>query len=82
MKDIPWQVRLRVVSTTINYLCGGSIMNSIQIITAAHCVTDDYGNFLNIYYIEVTAGDVSRSDLYETYEQVAYVSTLRHLIIS
>ncbi|XP_043918444.1 plasma kallikrein-like [Protopterus annectens] len=37
IKEWPWQVSLQIKANTIKHVCGGSIINSLWIITAAHC---------------------------------------------
>ncbi|XP_047487782.1 chymotrypsinogen B-like [Penaeus chinensis] len=36
--EYPWMVRLSIRDGLLTYLCGGSIITSLHIITAAHCV--------------------------------------------
>lgn len=38
----PWQVRLEVATTTGTGLCGGAVIHSRIVLTAAHCVVGDF----------------------------------------
>ncbi|XP_055250819.1 ovochymase-1 [Moschus berezovskii] len=58
----PWQVGLRFLG---NHLCGGAIINSIWILTAAHCVQSKN----NPLFWTIVAGDHDRT-LKESTEQV------------
>ncbi|KAK3874507.1 hypothetical protein Pcinc_020527 [Petrolisthes cinctipes] len=41
----PWHVGLKE-NNSLNYICGGSIINNLYILTGAHCVTNKYEVFL------------------------------------
>jgi secreted trypsin-like serine protease len=50
--DFPWQVFMEAA----NYTCGGSIISSDWIITAAHCTEDDFGNLIPASQMDVIVG--------------------------
>lgn len=53
--DHPWQVFLAIFRDNLEFDCGGSIRDATHVVTAAHCVVDDSGD-----YPEIAApGDLS-----------------------
>ncbi len=66
----PWQVSMRatnnhhIVGARNNHICGGSILTSEWILTAAHCVTNTInGNVIGVNEITISAGITQRNDL-------------------
>ncbi|XP_016413777.1 coagulation factor IX-like isoform X2 [Sinocyclocheilus rhinocerous] len=56
--EIPWQVAL-VARSTQQVFCGGSILNQLWVITAAHCLV---GTQNGSFYIRVGEHDVSKTE--------------------
>ncbi|XP_016311781.1 coagulation factor IX-like [Sinocyclocheilus anshuiensis] len=56
--EIPWQVAL-VARSTQQVFCGGSILNQVWVITAAHCLV---GSQNGSFYIRVGEHDVSKTE--------------------
>ncbi|XP_073677061.1 coagulation factor IXa [Garra rufa] len=56
--EIPWQVAL-VARSTKQVFCGGSILNQLWVITAAHCLV---GSQNGSFYIRVGEHDVSKTE--------------------
>ncbi|XP_016148615.1 coagulation factor IX-like isoform X2 [Sinocyclocheilus grahami] len=56
--EIPWQVAL-VARSTHQIFCGGSILNQLWVITAAHCLV---GTQNGSFYIRVGEHDVSKTE--------------------
>lgn len=42
----PWQVRIEISSDVGDFVCGGSLIHPLIVMTAAHCIADDLGAFL------------------------------------
>ena len=57
--EAPWQVLIRVND---NPVCGGSIIAPNMILTAAHCLYDEWGNRHPISAISVVAGVTCQSE--------------------
>ncbi|HAJ38509.1 MAG TPA: hypothetical protein DCL15_22815 [Chloroflexi bacterium] len=55
--ELPWQVAVHPGP----YLCGGTLIASQWVVTAAHCVIDDTGAVMAPGDIEVVAGEYNRS---------------------
>ena len=58
--QFPWQVYLRIVTEHGEMLCGGSIINSNWILTAAHCISSEQTGQYMASAIEVVAGTLDR----------------------
>lgn len=41
--EFPWQVELIIESPEGTFLCGGTLIHPYIVLTAAHCMTNDYG---------------------------------------
>ena len=55
--EIPWQV----VVYPGPYLCGGSLIDTQWVVTAAHCVVDNSNNPMNPADVDVVAGEYNRN---------------------
>lgn len=67
--EFPWQISLRALANLGQHICGGSIINERQVLTAAHCVEPAFSKFDT-----VIAGAHSRN--FETGHQRRSVETL------
>nr|AAH94987.1 F9 protein [Danio rerio]AAI64757.1 F9 protein [Danio rerio] len=70
--EIPWQVAL-VSRSTQQVFCGGSILNPLWVITAAHCLL---GNHNGSFYIRVGEHDVSKIE--GTEQNVDVIKLISH----
>ena len=52
---IPWQVSVQIEG---NHICGGTILDTYTILSAAHCF-DGYED--SVYEFEIRAGSIKRS---------------------
>ncbi len=52
LEDYPWQVSLRNVVLGLSHFCGGSIIDDVWVLTAAHCVDG-----LGPIFVQVVAGE-------------------------
>jgi len=69
--ELPWQVLVLPGP----YMCGGSLITAEWVVTAAHCVVDDFDNPMPPSAIQVRAGEYNRSQNDGT-EQQRGVSTV------
>src|SRR4051812_15427887 len=56
VQQAPWAVFIRQVSANGIGLCGGSIVDTFHVLTAAHCVYDQRGNLAGVATLTVRAG--------------------------
>ena len=54
---IPWQVSVQFFG---NHICGGTILDTYTILSAAHCF-DGYGDSVYNLTIDIRAGSIKRS---------------------
>ncbi len=52
----PWQAQLRIETDEGTFFCGGTLIHPFIVMTAAHCVRDEFGNFKEIFSVEVWLG--------------------------
>lgn len=43
--EFPWQISLRALANLGQHICGGTIINEKQVLTAAHCVEQPFSGF-------------------------------------
>ena len=60
---IPWQVQMEVNVLLWVFSCGGTILDSKTILTAAHCIYNEYGSLKDPSEIRVSAGLTDRTNL-------------------
>ena len=60
---IPWQVQMEVNGFLRFFICGGTILDSKTILTAAHCIYNEYGSLKDPSEIRVSAGLTDRTNL-------------------
>ena len=60
---IPWQVQMEVDGLLRFFNCGGTILDSKTILTAAHCIYNEYGSLKDPSEIRVSAGLTDRTNL-------------------
>ncbi|KAF7489010.1 Chymotrypsin-like elastase family member 3B [Sarcoptes scabiei] len=70
--QFPWQVFLRISSKAGDAVCGGSILNSRWILTAAHCISSEQTGDYSAESIEVIAGTLSRGGYGDFHKQSRY----------
>lgn len=58
----PWVARLTFESNGFSYACSGVLVASNRILTAAHCVQDDFGNLNEASTYSIHIGGVSLTD--------------------
>ena len=66
VQQFPYQVRLSIASGSTTYLCGGTIVSTSLVVTAAHCVTSSTAStsspvFLSGISVTAIAGQIDRS---------------------
>jgi trypsin len=52
----PWQAQLLISTSEGTFFCGGTLIHPYIVLTAAHCLADEVGNYKNIFEIEVLLG--------------------------
>lgn len=57
----PWQVALTISTPQGSFMCGGSLIAADWVMTAAHCVTDDFGRPYSASALQVRAGSLNFS---------------------
>lgn len=77
----PWHASIwhRVTQTTYAYVCGGTLLSELYVLTAGHCVSKD-GNALNERLITVQLGSVRQNLLMSGFpvQNVAVVENFLH----
>ncbi|CAN7945052.1 unnamed protein product, partial [Ixodes hexagonus] len=76
--EFPWQISLHVIqlpNTDLGHICGGSIINSQYVVTAAHCILDGYPSASN-YVVVVGEQNLNVTDPHE--ERIAVVNITIH----
>ena len=79
MKQLPYQVSLSISSTGGVYQCGGTIVTTFFVVTAAHCVTDytlsaNGPVFMSGLSVTVTAGQIDKT----TFPSTMQTKTVRN----
>ncbi len=79
----PWQVALVNGSASgPNYwydqFCGGSLIHPQWVVTAAHCITDQYGNVEAPSSVDIVAGIYNLSSPAAGYQQRDVIQIVRH----
>ncbi len=69
----PWQALLYIESSEGTFICGGSLIHPLIVITAAHCLTDEFGKFLPGLEVFVLLGDTELFEANEVHEAVGGV---------
>lgn len=72
--ELPWQVAVYPGP----YLCGGTLIAPLWVVTAAHCVIDDAGAVMAPGDIEVIVGEYNRSQNDGTEQQRAVAAVYVH----
>ncbi|XP_054155621.1 transmembrane protease serine 9-like [Oppia nitens] len=58
--EFPWQVMLRIQTARGPMQCGGAILNSRWVLTAAHCVSNERNGQPTAMRVDITAGMTNR----------------------
>jgi secreted trypsin-like serine protease len=77
VQSAPWAVFVRYSAGSSSTFCGGSIVDALHVLTAAHCVYDGNGGMVPITTLLVRAGISSYTSPIEEAEQHRGVSSLR-----
>ena len=79
LQDYPWVARIFTENSSL--ICGGVIIKSDQILTAASCLFDSKGEELETGSLQVIAGDykISSPDESEQIVTVAYLRRFSHV---
>lgn len=72
--ELPWQVAVYPGP----YLCGGTLISTQWVVTAAHCVVDDAGAVMAPGDIEVIAGEYNRNQSDGTEQQRSVTAVYVH----
>lgn len=56
IQSAPWAVFVQNATSSAYFDCSGSVLDSLHVLTAAHCVYDDAGNLAQPSQLSVTAG--------------------------
>jgi len=75
--SFPWLVRLQSSTGPHRYLCGGTLLNTRVVLSAAHCTFDDYGSRIPPQRMKVNLGDHDMRR-HEYGEQIVGVSDYRN----
>jgi secreted trypsin-like serine protease len=79
--EYPWQVEIDNYHSTSHTgsfsLCGGSLIDSQWVLTAAHCITESNGSVSASGFLEVYTGEYNRTGA-NGYEDRSVIKVIRH----
>ena len=61
---IPWQVAIRAGGPDQNVVCGGTILDSTTVLSAAHCVINDEGQMWLHYFSDWSEDILIRANMF------------------